>query len=56
MVAGIPAKVIGYVDEKDPSLTMKHDASKEFFEHVAVQCRDTRSAGGHSSERTHRST
>ncbi|CAL5326553.1 unnamed protein product [Camellia sinensis] len=24
MVAGIPAKVIGYVDEQDPSLTMKH--------------------------------
>lgn len=38
MVAGIPARVIGYYeDEQDPSLTMKHDASKEFFEHVAVQ-------------------
>ncbi|XP_052197683.1 serine acetyltransferase 2-like [Diospyros lotus] len=36
MVAGIPAKVIGYVDEQIPSLTMKHDASKDFFEHVAV--------------------
>lgn len=24
MVAGIPAKVIGYVAEQDPSLTMKH--------------------------------
>ncbi|CAL1394388.1 unnamed protein product [Linum trigynum] len=36
MMAGTPAKVIGYVDEKDPSLTMKHDATKEFFEHVAV--------------------
>ena len=24
MVAGIPAKVIGYVNEQDPSLTMKH--------------------------------
>lgn len=24
MVAGIPAKVIGYVNGKDPSLTMKH--------------------------------
>lgn len=23
-MAGIPAKVIGYVDEQDPSLTMKH--------------------------------
>nr|GEW74069.1 serine acetyltransferase 2-like [Tanacetum cinerariifolium] len=32
---GIPAKVIGYVEEQVPSLTMKHDASKDFFEHVA---------------------
>ncbi|XP_076882064.1 serine acetyltransferase 2-like [Bidens hawaiensis] len=36
MAAGIPAKVIGYVKEEFPSLTMKHDASKDFFEHVAV--------------------
>ncbi|KAD7479105.1 hypothetical protein R6Q59_008063 [Mikania micrantha] len=36
MAAGIPAKVIGYLKEQVPSLTMKHDASKEFFEHVAV--------------------
>ncbi|RAL52590.1 hypothetical protein DM860_017284 [Cuscuta australis] len=35
MVAGIPAKVIGYVEDQDPSLTMKHDASKLFFEQVA---------------------
>ncbi|GMH24542.1 hypothetical protein Nepgr_026385 [Nepenthes gracilis] len=35
MVAGIPAKVIGYVDEQDPSLTMKHDAPREFFEQAA---------------------
>ncbi|KAL6220790.1 hypothetical protein ACLB2K_008545 [Fragaria x ananassa] len=42
---GIPAKVIGYVDEKDPSLTMKHDATKEFFENVAVNFRDARSSG-----------
>ncbi|THF99319.1 hypothetical protein TEA_002698 [Camellia sinensis var. sinensis] len=46
MVAGIPAKVIGYVDEQDPSLTMKHDANKEFFEHVAVSCMEGRSSGG----------
>ncbi|KAK6922515.1 Serine acetyltransferase, N-terminal [Dillenia turbinata] len=25
VVAGIPARVIGYMDEQDPSLTMKHD-------------------------------
>lgn len=36
MVAGIPATVIGYVYEHDPSLTMKHDATKDFFEHVAA--------------------
>jgi hypothetical protein len=27
MVAGTPAKVIGYMDEKDPSLTMNHGKS-----------------------------
>lgn len=42
MVAGIPAQVIGFVNEEDPSLTMKHDASKEFFEHVAVSSMDGR--------------
>ncbi|KAL5706184.1 serine O-acetyltransferase [Ranunculus cassubicifolius] len=31
IVAGIPAKVVGYVQGQDPSLTMKHDATKEFF-------------------------
>ncbi|XP_012065369.1 serine acetyltransferase 4 isoform X2 [Jatropha curcas] len=36
MMAGTPAKLIGYVVGKDPSLTMKHDASKEFFKLVAV--------------------
>ncbi|XP_050369672.1 serine acetyltransferase 2-like [Argentina anserina] len=56
MVAGIPAKVIGYVDEKDPSLTMKHDASKEFFENVAVNFRDARSSGGHAPERSDEGT
>ncbi|PRQ47246.1 putative serine O-acetyltransferase [Rosa chinensis] len=56
MVAGIPAKVIGYVDEKDPSLTMKHDATKEFFENVAVKFRDARSAGGQTSEKSDAST
>ncbi|WCJ32793.1 Serine acetyltransferase 4 [Euphorbia peplus] len=40
MIAGIPAGVIGYVNEKVPSLTMKHDASKEFFKHVAVTYRE----------------
>lgn len=45
MVAGIPAKVIGYVIEKNPSLTMKHDASRDFFEHVAVKFKGGRSTG-----------
>lgn len=45
MVAGIPSKVIGYVDDLDPSLTMKHDASKEFFKQVAVRSIDGRSTG-----------
>ncbi|KAL6959872.1 serine/threonine-protein kinase HAL4/sat4, variant 2 [Sarracenia purpurea var. burkii] len=50
MVAGIPAKVIGYVDEQNPSLTMKHDASKEFFEHVAVSGVEGRSPGASQRE------
>ncbi|KAF3634891.1 Serine acetyltransferase 2 [Capsicum annuum] len=45
MVTGIPAKVIGYVDDQDPSLTMKHDASKEFFKKVAISCKEARSNG-----------
>ncbi|KAE8710094.1 Serine acetyltransferase 4 [Hibiscus syriacus] len=43
MVAGTPAQVIGSIDEQDPSLTMNHDATKEFFKHVAVGSRDGRS-------------
>lgn len=31
MAAGNPAKVVGYVEDQDPSLTMNHDATKEFF-------------------------
>ncbi|XP_065857769.1 serine acetyltransferase 2-like [Euphorbia lathyris] len=45
MIAGIPAGVIGYLNEKVPSLTMKHDASKEFFKHVAVTFREGVSNG-----------
>ncbi|KAM7516043.1 hypothetical protein LguiA_005626 [Lonicera macranthoides] len=82
MMAGIPAKVIGYVDEQDPSLTMKHvsaflnsyvmsnigffvhfclfaetllleraDASKDFFEHIAIGRREGRSIGTSCPER-----
>ncbi|KAG5394241.1 hypothetical protein IGI04_024204 [Brassica rapa subsp. trilocularis] len=35
VVAGNPAKLIRVIDEQDPSLAMKHDATKEFFRHVA---------------------
>ncbi|KAF3649155.1 Serine acetyltransferase 4 [Capsicum annuum] len=41
-VTGIPAKVIGYVDDQDSSLTMKHDASKNFFLKVAISCKEAR--------------
>ncbi|XWS29135.1 hypothetical protein CRYUN_Cryun24cG0002300 [Craigia yunnanensis] len=44
MVAGTPAQVIGSIDEQDPSLTMNHDATKEFFKHVAVSFREGRSS------------
>ncbi|KAK9164693.1 hypothetical protein Syun_005595 [Stephania yunnanensis] len=43
MVAGNPAKVVGYVQEQDPSLTMNHDATKDFFELVADNSMDGRS-------------
>ncbi|KAJ0041171.1 hypothetical protein Pint_28641 [Pistacia integerrima] len=46
MVAGTPAKVLGYiVDEQDPSMTMNHDATKIFFKRVAVAFRNARSTG-----------
>lgn len=51
MVAGIPAQVVGYVEEQDPSLTMKHDATKEFFQHVAAaNSVDGRSSCGGNSK------
>ncbi|XP_042378325.1 probable serine acetyltransferase 2 isoform X2 [Zingiber officinale] len=40
MAVGNPAKIIGYIEDKDPSLTMKHDAGKDYFEHVAVGSTD----------------
>ncbi|XP_010531004.1 PREDICTED: serine acetyltransferase 2-like [Tarenaya hassleriana] len=56
MVAGNPAKVIGFVNEQDPSLTMKHDATKEFFQHVAVAHRGAKQNGvsrnGHTNGTT----
>ncbi|XP_031276032.1 serine acetyltransferase 2-like [Pistacia vera] len=51
MVAGTPAKVLGYiVDEQDPSLTMNHDATKIFFKRVAVAFRKARSTGPSDTE------
>ncbi|KAF6157798.1 hypothetical protein GIB67_038266 [Kingdonia uniflora] len=44
MVVGIPAKVVGYVEEQDPSLTMKHDATKDFSHQVAANTTDRRSS------------
>ncbi|KAK1296274.1 putative serine acetyltransferase 2 [Acorus calamus] len=45
MVAGNPAMVIGRVEEQDPSMTMKHDASIDYFEHMATSCLERRSNG-----------
>lgn len=35
MAAGNPAEVIGRIEEEDPSLTMRHDATRKFFEDLA---------------------
>lgn len=45
IVAGIPAKVVGFIEGQDPSLTMKHDATKEFFLHEAASSMDERLNG-----------
>ncbi|EOA16958.1 hypothetical protein CARUB_v10005186mg [Capsella rubella] len=41
MMAGNPAKLIGFIDEQDPSLTMERDATRKFFQNVAVAYRHT---------------
>ncbi|KAF9609902.1 hypothetical protein IFM89_018995 [Coptis chinensis] len=47
IVAGIPAKVVGYVEEQDPSLTMKHDATKDIcLRDAAADSKDGRSRDG----------
>ncbi|KAJ0966745.1 hypothetical protein J5N97_023662 [Dioscorea zingiberensis] len=48
MSAGNPAKVIGHMEEADPSLTMKHDATKDYFEHLS------HSAAGRSNGHSYR--
>ncbi|XAR73694.1 Serine O-acetyltransferase [Bertholletia excelsa] len=50
MVVGIPAKIIGYADELNPSLSMNHDANKEFFKHVALTRIEGRSPGASGQE------
>ncbi|KAE8808379.1 serine acetyltransferase [Hordeum vulgare] len=45
MAVGNPAKVVGYTEKEDPSLTMKHDARRDYFEHVAGSFPDGRSNG-----------
>ncbi|XXG39151.1 hypothetical protein AAC387_Pa01g0186 [Persea americana] len=45
MAAGNPAKVVGYIEDQDPSLTMRHDATKDFFELVAVNSVEGKSNG-----------
>ncbi|XP_027361236.1 serine acetyltransferase 2-like isoform X2 [Abrus precatorius] len=51
IAAGIPAKVISGLQEHDPSLTMKHDATKEFFTHVATNFRDEKPSGAQNPDR-----
>ncbi|URE07450.1 Serine acetyltransferase, N-terminal, partial [Musa troglodytarum] len=36
MAVGNPAKIVGYIQDEDPSLTMKHDAGKDYFEHESI--------------------
>ncbi|XP_039780117.1 probable serine acetyltransferase 2 isoform X1 [Panicum virgatum] len=40
MAVGNPAKIVGYMEKEDPSLTMKHDARRDYFEHVAIRYSD----------------
>ncbi|XP_010266168.1 PREDICTED: serine acetyltransferase 2-like [Nelumbo nucifera] len=51
MVVGTPAKLVGFVKELVPSLTMKHDATKEFFQHATENNMDGRSNGRPKSEK-----
>ncbi|XP_047083488.1 probable serine acetyltransferase 2 [Lolium rigidum] len=45
MAVGNPAKVVGYTEKEDPSLSMKHDARRDYFEHVAGSFADDKSNG-----------
>ncbi|KAJ3681965.1 hypothetical protein LUZ60_014538 [Juncus effusus] len=50
MAVGNPAKVVGYIQDEDPSLTMKHDVGKDYFEHVAVSITQDRANGSIKEE------
>ncbi|XP_072957019.1 probable serine acetyltransferase 2 [Typha angustifolia] len=53
MAIGNPAKVVGFVEDEEPSLTMKHDANKDYFEHIAISFTDERSNGcGYAEKRS----
>ncbi|XP_061346056.1 serine acetyltransferase 2-like [Gastrolobium bilobum] len=56
IVAGIPANVIGGLQEHDPSLTMKHDATKDFFTHVAANCTNEKPTGVQNPDRNEMNT
>ncbi|PKA47816.1 putative serine acetyltransferase 2 [Apostasia shenzhenica] len=45
MAVGNPAKIVGYLEEEDPSLTMKHDVTKDYFEKLAINSSQVKSNG-----------
>ncbi|WJX55877.1 serine/threonine-protein kinase HAL4/sat4 [Trifolium repens] len=51
IVAGTPAIVLGSLRDLDPSLTMKHDATKPFFAQVAASFSDEKSGGAENPEK-----
>lgn len=51
MAVGNPAKIVGYIEDEEPSLTMKHDAGKDYFKHVAASSSDGLNNGIHCSGR-----
>ncbi|KAE9612906.1 hypothetical protein Lal_00027703 [Lupinus albus] len=51
VVAGIPAKVLGRLHEHVPSLTMKHDATKDFLAHVPTNSKDDKPTGALNPDR-----
>ncbi|XP_019444879.1 PREDICTED: serine acetyltransferase 2-like [Lupinus angustifolius] len=56
VVAGIPAKVLGRLHDNVPSLTMKHDATKDFLAHVPTNSKDDNPTGAHNLDRNNVNT